>query len=53
MFDGAGFETIRYEPRSIEPLPCDAKASLAPMYQVMSDQDLAASSAIAILRKSR
>ncbi len=53
MFDEAGFETIRYEPRSIEPLPCNAKASLAPMYQVMSDQDLAASSAVAVLRKPR
>lgn len=51
MFDGAGFETLRYRPQTVEGLPSDARVALAPIYQKMSDKDLAVSRAVAALRK--
>lgn len=51
MFDGAGFETLHYRPQTAEALPSDARAALAPIYQKMSDEDLAVSRAVAVLRR--
>ena len=51
MFDGAGFETLHYRPQTVEGLPSDARVALAPIYQKMSDKELAVSRAVAALRK--
>ena len=51
MFDGAGFETLHYRPQTVEALPSDARAALGPIYQKMSDEELAVSRAVAVLRK--
>ena len=51
LFEAAGLQCLEYRRSSVEPLPAGVRETLAPMFRNRSEDDLAVTAAVAVLRR--